>query len=156
MVSWNDCQTFIQKLNQLGQGTFRLPTEAEWEYACRAGTTMRFYWEDDPNNSQIGEYAWYDGNRSRNGTEEAGLKLPNAFGLFDMSGNVWEWCQDLYGNYSSDSQNDPTGTNSGSLRLSRGGSWEHHGPGSYRSAARYRHGPDETLNDLGFRLVRNQ
>ena len=119
IVSWNDCQTFIQNLNQLGQGTFRMPTEAEWEYACRAGTTTRYYWGDDPSNTQIGEYAWYSDNSS-NQTHEVGLKKPNAFGLFDMSGNVMEWCQDWNGNYSSTPQTDPIGPSSGTYHVIRG------------------------------------
>jgi len=150
-VSWNDCQTFIQQLNQLGQGTFRLPTEAEWEYACRAGTITRFYWEDDPGYSQIGQYEWYDGNSSGH-TQDIGLKLPNAWGLYDMSGNVWEWCQDWYGDYPSSPQIDPTGVNSGSTRVFRGGSWVNV-VGSCRSASRYRDDLDVGGNFLGFRVV---
>ena len=105
-VSWNDCQTFIAKLNQLDQGIFRLPTEAEWEYACKAGTTTMFYWGDDLSDTQIGEYAWYKGN-SDGKTHEAGLKKPNAWNLYDMNGNVFEWCQDWHGDYSPNAQTDP-------------------------------------------------
>jgi len=111
---------FIQKLNQPGQGTFRLPTEAEWEYACRAGTTTRFDWGDDPNYNQIGQYAWYYVN-SRSNTHEVGTKLPNAWGLFDMSGNVWEWGQDGYGSYLSGAQVDPIGQQSDEFQGNQGG-----------------------------------
>ena len=94
-VSWYDAKTFVAALNAHSGLTFRLPSEAEWEYACRAGTTGRFYWGDDPSYSIIGDYAWYAGNCS---TEQyghvVGLKLPNGFGLYDMSGNVMEWCED--------------------------------------------------------------
>ena len=151
-VSWNDCQDFITALNQLGQGTFRLPTEAEWEYACRAGTTTRFYWGDDPDYSQIMDYAW---NRNPDGTNEVGMKLPNAFGLYDMSGNVWEWCQDWFSLYSSNAQTDPTGpTGRGSLRIIRGGGWDNYAMYS-RSAFRNCYLPTLSLNYLGFRLLRS-
>ncbi|MEW6235841.1 MAG: SUMF1/EgtB/PvdO family nonheme iron enzyme, partial [Candidatus Omnitrophota bacterium] len=151
-VSWNDCQTFIQTLNQLGQGTFRLPTEAEWEYSCRAGTTTRFYWGDDSNYSQIGNYAWYS-NNSGSQTHEVGLKLPNAWGLYDMSGNVLEWCQDLWGGYSSVPQIDPTGAISGSGRPGRGGCWLDVN-GDQRSASRNGLIQDTTYFYVGFRVVR--
>ncbi len=95
-VSWNDCQTFIGKMNELGQGLFRLPSEAEWEYACRAGTETAFYWGEDSDYTMIHDYAWFNGNNSPDGVKEVGLKLPNDWGLFDMSGNVAEWCLDVY------------------------------------------------------------
>ncbi len=151
-VSWNDCQEFITKLNQMGQGTFRLPTEAEWEYACRAGTTERFYWGDDPNDSQINDYAWYDGN-SGYITKEVATKLPNRWGLFDMSGNVWEWCQDWYSDYPSTPVIDPVVTNSGIYRVLRGGCWSY--DARYcRSASRYGSDPDFGYYGSGFRICR--
>jgi formylglycine-generating enzyme required for sulfatase activity len=150
-VSWNDCQGYIAKLNKLNLGTFRLPTEAEWEYACRAGTTTRYYWGDDPNDFEIGEYAWYSMNSDKQ-TNEVGQKKPNAWGLYDMSGNVWEWCWDWYGGYDAGSVVDPLGRQTGSSRVKRGGSWDFHAE-SCRSADRYGYNPDTTTNDLGFRLV---
>lgn len=122
-VSWNNCQTFISNLNQLGLGTFRLPTEAEWEYACRAGTTTQYYWGDDSDGTQIDSYAWYSVNSSNNSSypHEVGLKLPNAWGLFDMSGNVLEWCQNWYYPYTNSPEVDPNGPSSGSEHISRGG-----------------------------------
>ena len=123
-ISWNDCQEFITKLNQLTGLTFRLPTEAEWEYAARGGnkaTTQTLY----SGSSTIGDVAWYRDNSSSSTQAVAGKKA-NALGLYDMSGNVWEWCNDYwYGSYSSGAQTDPTGPLSGSYRVLRSGGWSY-------------------------------
>lgn len=113
-VSWNDCQTFINRLNSYTGRNFRLPTEAEWEFAARGGNYSRHYKYSGSN--YIGDVAWYDDN-SGNRTHPVGTKQANELGLYDMSGNVYEWCSDWYGSYSSYSQNDPTGPNSGSTRV---------------------------------------
>lgn len=118
-VSWNDIQKFITKLNTMTGKTFRLPTEAEWEYAARGGDKSKGYKYSGSNT--LDNVAWYTNNSSRK-THPVGQKQPNELGLYDMSGNVWEWCQDLYGNYSSSSQTNPTGPSSGSKRVLRGGS----------------------------------
>ena len=119
-VSWNDCQTFINRLNSYTGRNFRLPTEAEWEFAARGGNYSRHYKYSGSN--YIGDVAWYDDN-SGNRTHPVGTKQPNELGLYDMSGNVWEWCSDWYGSYSSYSQTDPIGPNNGSNRMDRGGCW---------------------------------
>ena len=122
-VSWDDCQEFLDKLNAKagGQGgKFVLPTEAQWEYACRAGSTGKFCFGDDE--KQLGEYAWYDEN-SDSKTHPVGEKKPNAWGLYDMHGNVWEWCQDWYGAYGAEAVDDPSGPTTGSGRVFRGGGW---------------------------------
>ena len=118
-VSWNDIQEFITKLNQQTGKTFRLPTEAEWEYAARGGNKSKGYKYSGSNT--VDDVAWYN-NNSSNTTHPVGQKAPNELGIYDMSGNVWEWCQDWYGSYSSDSQTNPTGPNSGSGRVLRGSS----------------------------------
>ncbi len=151
-VSWDDVQAFIEKLNTMGLGTFRLPTEAEWEYACRADTTTSFYWGNDPDGGMIADYAWFDRN-SRSSTHPVGQKKPNAWGLYDMGGNVFELCQDYTGDYPSDSQTDPTGPESGSDRVCRGGCW-HYPSGWCRSALRDRHSSSRGYEWYGFRLVR--
>ncbi len=148
-VSWNDCQTFISKLNAATGKRFRLPTEAEWEFAARGGKKSKGYKYSGSNN--LDNVAWYDGNSS-NKTHTVGTKIPNELGIYDMSGNVWEWCSDWYGNYSSSSQTNPTGPNSGSLRVDRGGGWI--GDARYcRSSYRYGSNPVGWDYFLGLRLV---
>ena len=122
-VSWNLCQEFIKKLNALTGQHFRLPTEAEWEYAARGGVKSLGYKYSGSNN--LDDVAWYYGNSGRT-THDVATKQPNELGIFDMSGNVWEWCLNwyLYGGYSSSPQNNPQGPASGSDRIRRGGSWD--------------------------------
>ena len=119
-VSWNKCQEFIRKLNAMTGKRFRLPTEAEWEYAARGGNRCIGYKYSGSDN--LDRVAWYDSN-SGNTTHDVGQKSPNEIGLFDMSGNVREWCADWYGSYKSNSQSNPGGPSSGSNRVYRGGSW---------------------------------
>jgi formylglycine-generating enzyme required for sulfatase activity len=124
-VSWDDCQEFLKKLNAKsgpGGGKFQLPTEAQWEYACRAGSTTRYCFGDKE--SGLGDYAWY-GENSGGKTHPVGEKKPNAWGLYDMHGNVWEWCQDWYdgGYYAKSPTDDPTGPTTGAYRVNRGGLW---------------------------------
>ncbi len=120
-VSWEDCQKFIQKLNAKERtNKYRLPTEAEWEYACRAGTGAKFSFGDDE--SKLSQYGWYEANSGSN-THTVGQKKPNSWSLYDMHGNVWEWCSDWYGAYPKNVVTDPAGPGSGSARVSRGGGW---------------------------------
>ena len=148
-VSWDDCQEFISKLNRITGKTFRLPTEAEWEYAARGGNKSRGYQYSGSRN--LSHVAWYE-NNSGHKTHAVGTKQPNELGIYDMSGNVREWCQDWYGVYSSSSQVNPTGANSGSYRVFRGSSWLGSAWGC-RSCFRSYNSPDYRGSDLGLRLV---
>ena len=148
-VSWNDCQTFIEKLNQLTGKNFRLPTEAEWEYAARGGDKSLNY--KYSGSDIVGVVAWYDGN-SNDRTHDVKTKQANELGIYDMSGNVWELCQDWKGSYSSGSQTNPTGPSSGSGRVLRGGSWCSNA-GRCRVSSRGISGPDRRDNYSGLRLV---
>ncbi len=151
-VSWDDCQTFIRKLNSLTGKNFRLPTEAEWEYAARGGNRSRGYKYSGGNN--ISDVAWYDDN-SGSMTHAVGTKSPNELGIYDMSGNVSEFCQDLYGSYCSGSQTNPQGPSSGSYRVYRDNS-------CYDNARRcrmsYRYGREHGAANIaiGFRLAASQ
>ena len=151
-VSWDDCQTFVTKLNQLTGKKFRLQTEAEWEYAARGGNKSKGYKYSGSND--IGRVAWYSDN-SGSTTHPVGTKQANELGLYDMSGNVWEWCQDWYGNYSSLSQTNPTGPTSGSFRVLRGGGWNY-GATSCRVSYRAYYSPTYGYYYIGFRLALSQ
>ena len=148
-VSWNDCQEFIGELNGLTGKKFRLPTEAEWEYAARGGKKNCGY--QYSGSSNISDVAWYDGN-SGNKTHPVGMKQANELGIYDMTGNVNEWCQDRYGSYVSSPQTNPIGANSGSFRVFRGGSW-YYSARYCRSSYRFIVTPVNRFNFLGLRLV---
>ena len=139
-ISWDDCQAFCRKA---GRG-MRLPTEAEWEYACRAGTP-------GAGAGDLTRMAWHSDN-SGNTTHPVGQKQANAWGLYDMHGNVWEWCSDWYGSYPTGAVTDPHGASSGSSRVSRGGGWRS-GAGFYRSALRDYGDPSFRHDGLGFRVA---
>jgi len=149
-VSWDDCQKFISKLNSLTGSKFRLPTEAEWEYAARGGNKSRGYKYSGSNS--IDDVVWYTKTTNDKGTKPVATKTANELGLYDMSGNVWEWCNDWYEDYSSSAQTDPTGPTSGSYRVWRGGYW-----GSSaricRVAYRSYYSPSSRYNILGLRLA---
>ena len=149
-VFWNDCQEFVKKLNAMTGKNFRLPTEAEWEFAARGGNKSRGYKYSGSNN--IDDVAWYEDNSGGGETHPVRTKQANELGIYDMSGNVWEWCQDWFGYYSSAAQTNPKGATTGSLRVLRGGSWFDDAR-FCRSSIRNYNIPDCCDNSLGFRLV---
>ena len=148
-VSWNDCQEFIKKLNELTGMQFRLPTEAEWEYAARGGNKSRGYKYSGSNT--IGEVAWYDGDSSK-ATHQVGTKQANELGLYDMSGNVWEWCSDWYSYYSSSPSTNPIGSYTGPYRVCRGGSWFSNAQ-YCRVSNRFNYYPGYRYYNIGMRLA---
>jgi formylglycine-generating enzyme required for sulfatase activity len=153
MVSWKDAQQFITKLNEKeGTDKYRLPSEAEWEYACRAGTQTRYFLGN--NESKLNEHAWYSGN-SGGKTHVIGCKKPNPWGLYDMHGNVWEWVQDEWHEDYNGAPSDGTAWEEGNIlyRVSRGGSW-YCTTEFCRSAGRFRREPESRFGNLGFRLLR--
>ena len=148
-ISYEDCQTFIRKLNALTGKNFRLPTEAEWEFAARGGNNSRGFKYSGSNT--LSNVAWYDDNSS-NKTHPVATKASNELGIYDMSGNVWEWCSDWYDDYSSSSQYNPTGPNSGWRRVYRGGSL-YSGARGCRVSSRIYFTPTFSINGLGLRLA---
>ncbi len=160
-VSWNDCREFIRKLNSTGSGTYRLPTEAEWEYACRVGTTTRFFFGDALESDDecefdelLDRYMWWCGNASPLGAKQVGRKQPNPWGLYDVHGNVWEFCSDWYEDpVDRGAQVNPQGPDSGEFRVIRGGHWAN--KAQYcRSALRSGVEVDTRSVYIGLRLVK--
>jgi formylglycine-generating enzyme required for sulfatase activity len=153
-VSWNDVQEFIRKLNEKeGTDKYRLPTEAEWEYACRAGSDKRYSFGDSER--ELGSYAWYWANAEKK-THPVAQKRPNKWGLYDMHGNVWEWVGDWYDEnyYQNSLSSNPTGPSSGRYGVLRGGSW-YYAAIYLRSAYRYRDRPDVRCSYIGFRCAKD-
>jgi len=155
-ISWNDLQQFIKKINQKTVKHYRLPTEAEWEYAARGGkeTIHESFQTKYAGSNNIDNVAWYGYEKSGKKTQPVGTKQPNELGIYDMSGNVWEWCSDWYDKYyySNSRQNNPQGHNSGKYRILRGGSWSYN-PYYCRVAKRGGNYPVAANNGAGFRLV---
>ncbi|WP_052122345.1 formylglycine-generating enzyme family protein [Chelonobacter oris] len=151
-VSWNDAQAFLNRLNQLdADHHYRLPTEAEWEYAARAGSQTAYSFGD--NEQELGNYAWFGEDFSRGGTHPVGQKRPNPWGLYDVHGNAWEWVNDWFtSRHSPTAQTDPQGAPSGRDKTVRGGSW-HNTATSWRSAFRKPYSPDYRGISIGFRIV---
>ena len=155
-VSWHDCQEFIKKLREKDKKPYRLPTEAEWEFACRAGTSTPFNFGKTISTDQVnynGNEPYGDGKRGvdRQKTTPVGSFPANAWGLYDMHGNVYAWCQDWYGDYPKKDVVDPQGKKKGDLRVLRGGSW-YYAPGYCRSAYRHKGVPDQRYGNVGCRL----
>ena len=151
-VNWSDVQEFIKKLNDQTGKNYRLPTEAEWEYVARGGKRSQNYKYSGSN--IVDHIAWYWDN-SNSTTHAVGTKLPNELGIYDMSGNVWEWCNDWYDNYNSSSQINPIGALSGSYRVIRGGCWIYDACRT-RVSLRYYNSPDLRYSNLGFRLAHSR
>lgn len=149
MVSWKDCQKFIAKLNRMTGMQFRLPTEAEWEYAARGGNKSKGYQYSGSDNLE--EVAWYDENSGKR-TQPVGTKKANELGIYDMSGNVMEWCQDWFGFYVGTARKDPSGPYTGTFRINRGGCW-HSYPWYCRSTSRNKQSPNDSYFNLGLRLA---
>jgi len=146
-VTWHDAQAFVERLNHMeGKSLYRLPTEAEWEYACRAGSSADVV-------TDLDAVAWYGPNADGR-THPVGQKLPNAYGLYDMHGNVWEWCGDWYGPYTQEEQTAPKGPTSGEFRVVRGGCWHSDADGC-RAADWVAGTPDRANSSLGIRIVRS-
>jgi len=154
-VSWNDVQGFIKKLNEKTGMNYRLPTEAEWEYAARGGGRKE-QWAGTNNEEKIGEYTWY-GHNAEGSTHPVAGKLPNGIGIYDLMGNVWEWCSDWYGShyYETHPSNDPQGHSEGQNRVLRGGGWRSKDQG-LRTTDRNDFDPaSKKFSDIGFRLARS-
>jgi formylglycine-generating enzyme required for sulfatase activity len=152
-VRWADAVAFCKKLSDMEGKAYRLPTEAEWEYACRGGTKTAFSFGDDE--ADLGKYAWFDGNADLVNEEYAhrvAQKLPDPFGLHDMHANVWEWCSDWYDDYPFTPLRDPQGPDSGAFRMLRGRSSRLE-PDYVRCAYRFYNSPEDRFDDYGFRLV---
>jgi formylglycine-generating enzyme required for sulfatase activity len=148
-VSWDEVQRFIEHLNASTGKQYRLPTEAEWEYAAQGGDKSRSYKYSGSNS--VEDVAWMDNDSDRS-THPVGTKKANELGIYDMSGNVWEWCSDWYGDYPASAQNNPVGASSGSSRVLRGGGWR--GSAAYCHVAfRYSYSPGFSNGNLGFRLA---
>ncbi|MFZ4635725.1 MAG: SUMF1/EgtB/PvdO family nonheme iron enzyme [Saprospiraceae bacterium] len=151
-VNWHDCQEFLKKLNARFPGNnYRLPTEAEWEYAARGGEKGAKDHFIYAGSNDLDEVGWYDAN-SGSKTHPVGGKKPNQLGLYDMSGNVWEWCADWYGDYPSGPVSNPTGPAEGSVRVLRGGSWSLYA-GNCRVSCRHYRGPGHRYGNYGFRVA---
>jgi formylglycine-generating enzyme required for sulfatase activity len=149
-ISWEDAAAYCEWLSEQTGEQYSLLSESQWEYACRAGSRAEYGFGS--NTGQLGNYAWYHGN-AESQINPVGQKQPNAWGLYDMHGNVWEWVRDWYGDYSVKPQYNPSGPESGSNRVIRGGSWNNDAD-DCRSAYRNHNDPGDRDNDLGFRLAR--